>query len=641
MIFKLKYSVLFLIFLAVCSKAQTYNLSFEQAVIKLKELNLAKSEQWLSLNHYEKSVWGAYKSDITDPSFFVSAEGKDDPEKELESLLKSLWENTTIEKFDEHPICRFPARIKWLKNKLNLYEKDNDIKINEKKCDYYFRFKSVLNTEKVSFVFSSYYANNPGSAFGHTFFRFKRKPTSNGPSNELLDHGIGFAAEMTTDNPVIYAFNGIAGLFKGSYTNLPYYYKVREYNDFEARDLWTYDLDLSPSEIELLEDHLWEVGNSFFSYYFFTKNCAYQMLKVLEVAAPRLKLLDKVPLYVIPSDSIKAIHQISGLVTDSQYRPSIRGVFFKRYDLLSEEGKNIFLNYKKSGNEEILLKAPESEKKKILDAAIDYIDMVDAKTIIDPKSPASKKKHSLLRQRSLIKEFTEEIHVETPENERPELGHGSARFAIGYGSNEDHHSAFLTEFRFALHDLLDPHLGYPLNSQIEFFHFRAESDFESRKTKLLDFDFFQVATINPLSEFSNILSWRGRLGTHYFNSSVCDPDCNAVGFRFGGGYSIYLKSYNLIGYAFIDFWGFYDVHFKDHSYNISTGPTLGFLYRPIDKFKIIGESNYQFQVVRQQKDMQQYSIEGRYHLTNNFQIGARASKELDSDRIFLLTYYNF
>jgi hypothetical protein len=34
----------------------------------------------------------------------------------------------------------------------------------------------------------------------------------------------------------------------GEYSLMPYYRKVKEYGDFESRDLWEYELNLSPEE---------------------------------------------------------------------------------------------------------------------------------------------------------------------------------------------------------------------------------------------------------------------------------------------------------------------------------------------------------------------------------------------------------
>jgi len=43
---------------------------------------------------------------------------------------------------------------------------------------------------------------------------------------------------------------------------MPYYLKVREYNDMENRDVWEYELNLSPEEIDRLLMHTGSSGRS-------------------------------------------------------------------------------------------------------------------------------------------------------------------------------------------------------------------------------------------------------------------------------------------------------------------------------------------------------------------------------------------
>jgi hypothetical protein len=73
---------------------------------------------------------------------------------------------------------------------------------------------------------------------------------------------------------------------------MPYYLKVREYSDLENRDIWEYELNLTPEEIDRLLMHAWELGPIHFDYYFFDENCAYHLLGLLEAARPDLTLTE-------------------------------------------------------------------------------------------------------------------------------------------------------------------------------------------------------------------------------------------------------------------------------------------------------------------------------------------------------------
>src|SRR5262249_27241324 len=144
----------------------------------------------------------------------------------------------------------------------------------------------------VTFVFSSYYLNNPASAFGHAFLRINRADDEIPEERrQLLDYAIDYTAQVDTDNPIVYALKGIFGLFPGTFRKIPFYFKVREYNDYESRDLWEYELDLDEHQRKLLLAHVWELGSTFFPYYYVTANCAYAILAAIEAADPSFELL--------------------------------------------------------------------------------------------------------------------------------------------------------------------------------------------------------------------------------------------------------------------------------------------------------------------------------------------------------------
>lgn len=71
-------------------------------------------------------------------------------------------------------------------------------------------------------------------------------------SNALLDYGLNHAAHPTTLNPILYPIMGLSGMFPGMISMMPYYVKVQEYNNAESRDLWEYDLNLTPAEISMM-----------------------------------------------------------------------------------------------------------------------------------------------------------------------------------------------------------------------------------------------------------------------------------------------------------------------------------------------------------------------------------------------------
>src|SRR5882672_7305951 len=80
----------------------------------------------------------------------------------------------------------------------------------------------------------------------------------------------------------------------------------------------------------MLAAHIWELGSTFFRYYYLTANCSYQILGLLEVARPSLSLLGSLHTPVLPADTVKAVADVPGLVKSVRFRPSLRTQFRSR-----------------------------------------------------------------------------------------------------------------------------------------------------------------------------------------------------------------------------------------------------------------------------------------------------------------------
>ncbi|MCB0370155.1 MAG: DUF4105 domain-containing protein, partial [Bdellovibrionales bacterium] len=238
--------------------------AYKEQVINQK---LFADPQWLKLGHYHQSSEGHYLSKIQG-NFFISPDGNTNPLSEL---------IVTIETFINNPMsqCKYPARFKWLKQKLQIDQESYH-------CSELASWKKKLGAKEIYIVFAAGDLNNPGSSFGHTFIRL-HNPNS---SSELLDYGVNFAAYTENDSGALYALKGLFGFYKGSYSMLPYHQKIREYTNLEGRDLWEYKLDLSPDEVDFIIDHLLELDGSYSYYYFSDENCSYQILELLNIVRP-------------------------------------------------------------------------------------------------------------------------------------------------------------------------------------------------------------------------------------------------------------------------------------------------------------------------------------------------------------------
>lgn len=421
-------------------------------------------------------------------------------------------------------------------------------------------FVTRMGAKSVTLVFTSYYLGNPSSTFGHTFLRLNRKPHSQDDKNatgyDLHDYGVGFGAAVTTSNAILYAVYGLTGGFRTELSVLPYYYKIREYSDAEARDLWEYDLNLSSDEVERLVGILWELGQSDFRYYYLSKNCSYFVLAALDAAAPQLRLVERLKGFVIPADTVHLISETPDLVKRVHYRPSVRHQFSERARRLDPEEKKelqIWCRHIDSG-EKIPTNAHEfksfyrrspASQAKILDAALDYTDQRFFKDLVIKKERESRIQHQLLTQRSLIAHTSEPLSGKVPESQRPDQGHYSSRFTLASGYSNTSGMLGSFQLRLALHDLTDSIGGYPGYAQIELADLRLRWQrnanlFGSSRFSLDRFTLFQGTTLSPWNSFSYPVSWKLRLGTSQPQDGVCG-NCQAAELNAGAGITLPLQ----------------------------------------------------------------------------------------------------
>jgi hypothetical protein len=495
--------------------------------------------QWRKLLHFEPTLFGSLESQIDGDDFFLNLNGKTDLKSELESTIKAFFAATSVAKdADErtNPICRFPARMIWLKSKAG----NRNVKWPDVKCPRYENFFEILKGTGVSLVFSSYYLNNPSSAFGHTFLRLNKAPAVNGKRFELLDYGLNYAANRGDENAFVYAIKGLFGLGPGSFTTTPYYYKVREYNNAESRDLWEYELNVQPWVANYLIAHFWELSSTRINYWYLTENCSYHMFTLLEAVDTQVDLLSHLKKYVIPSDTVHAVWEKPGFVKSVQFRPSIRTVLAARLEKLTpEEKKEVFYVMDKEKVSDNFSKLSEISQVNILDAVADFIDFKYAYSVQILDSPALKFKNRILAQRSQLQTVSKDIVVKTPELEKPHESHGSRRVGLGYSASKETPNKYLFDYRFALHDMLDPIQGYPEYAKITFFDFNFSADESSHSVQLEDLTLFEVSAMSPYSDIHKDPSWGFRVASERVRNENCDfCRWNEVTGTFGGTWEL-------------------------------------------------------------------------------------------------------
>lgn len=573
---------------------------------------ISESEEWHRLVNYQHGIFG-YTSEADDKGFFLSPKGRTNPLEELKSLIFELSSRKAVT--NDHARCKFPARSLFVSKALNIPLAKEDV------CTEFQKFKNSFDAESISLVFSAYYINNPSSTFGHTFLRVNKKRNPNSlQDTELLDLGVNYAANPWTDNPLIYSIGGLSGWFDGVFSTLPYYYKVRDYNDFESRDLWSYKLDLTPEELNQLIRHLWELGQTKFDYFFFTENCSYHIFTAIETAAPRLNLSKKLPYWVIPSDTVQVISNEKELIKEVSYRPSIRNTFVTRFESLTHREQSEFLKMRDQRMTVVDADFPEESKVKIIDTLIDWIEYKHPKAFRDQKSKEFTWKNELLMERVKAPPLANDIVVKEPES-KPHDSHGSQRigFEPGYSETFDFYQRF--HLRFALHDLIDPDYGYPENTQIEFFNIQLQTYEDFKKWELYDWTVISVKSLAPFERFEKKPSWELLFGVKSYQDDQCQF-CQAGYFHSGLGMSLDIAK-KLTFYTLAQLEFSYSEKFLNDELRTQVGPKLGFLYKPRIDFKVLLEGTWLWDPF-QEYDSYQGEFSLRKALTKEYAVGASA-----------------
>jgi hypothetical protein len=504
----------------------------EQLIQQALEKQLDQKRPWHLLLHYKGTWLGGYESEADGMAFFNAPDGKTNPQAELIATLRNFFKDpNSLKPKEEHPQCNFSARYKWLKQELSI----DSGQLPKADCTRMEDWLNQLEPQSITLIFASFYMNNPASMFGHTFLRIDSK--SNNNRQALSNYGVNYAATVDTGSMLLYTLKGLFGFFKGEFTVFPYYLKVQEYSNWESRDLWEYKLKFTPDQIDTLLRHLWELGGTYFDYYYFQENCSYHILTVLEVANPDLQLTDDFFFSVQPVDTIKILAEQEGLIDKVTYRPAILSRMKHKTAQMNDEQKEIL--YSLIENTEAMketsyqqLKTPQ--KALVLDAYLDYLEYKGlGQEDFDPKKPLMIP-HAVLLERSKLKykrQATEVSHFSAP----PETAHGANRARLGVGINDNELFQEIA-YRPTLHDILARDTGYKEDSQFIFFDIAARYYYETKRFRLDHFRLLNIASLTPFESIFKKPSWKLNLGFDTIRDFDCDY-CNSFKGNAGFGYS--------------------------------------------------------------------------------------------------------
>jgi hypothetical protein len=469
---------------------------------KVVELQSAARQQklwihaeWLKLLHYRREGL-RWVSQVDDDRFFNAPDGKTNPESELNATIAAFYRDGADD--DEHPLCRFPARLQWLQRKL-----DNGLSgLPSRRCELYKEWRPSIPDQRMTLVFPAYHLNSPSSMFGHTLLRLD--PADVDSQSDWLSIAVNFGADVRSgENSILYAFKGLSGGYPGFFIVSPYFKKIREYNQDENRDIWEYRLNLRPEEIRVMATHLWELKETRFDYYFFDENCSYRLLELIEVARPGIDLTSPFGRTVIPVDTVRVIEQ-AGLIESAAYRPSQVTVLEHLLAKIPSEHhplvEQIAADPERAGLTDFK-SLDGATQRQVVDAAYRYLRY--EKGLGPRETIVAKNSYRLLEQ---LNAYPTGERVAIQNFNRPEAGHGSRRLSIAAGSRDG--AGFVDlGYRMSFHNLEDREAGFLQGAQINLGNFELRAQ-ESESLRLQRLDVVDIFSLTPRSSLFTPVSWR-------------------------------------------------------------------------------------------------------------------------------------
>ena len=491
---------------AVVSAIKSKDHYLYKLITTAHKLALHNTPQWRALVHYKTGVFNSVSSQVDGSNFFTSKQGKTNPLKELETTLASFFSENNFQQLNMTPQCRFPARYHWLQQQLAFNAK----KLKQLPCKRFDTFKQIISAESLSIIFPSAHPNSPASMFGHTLIRFDKKNQTS--QTRMLAYSANYAAMDNAKNDISYAIKGITGGFIGKYAMIPYYLKLREYGQMENRDLWEYKLSLNPEQVNTIVRHAFELEITHFDYYFFTENCSYHLLSLIEVAVPKLKLTDNFNIWVIPIDTLKLLKE-KKLITSTKYYPSSSNIIRHKRNNLDPQENKLALRFSAEDPQQVLPEIKSFTDKKqaaILDLAYDYLRYNKIETEGKLEAKLSEDQRKLLLLRSQIKVKSTPPEIKQPDFS-PDQGHNTAKASLGTGRfNEENYTSL--NIRGAYHGLLDSARGYSAHSQIQFLDIQARYYHKQQDLKLQQINFIDIISLEPRDDVFTAISWRFNTG---------------------------------------------------------------------------------------------------------------------------------
>ena len=475
---------------------------------------LSRHQTWHNLLRYEQDsgTESGLLSAIHSPEFFLHPQGAWNPRGELEATLAAFQapfnEHGQTDPGatsdppapdsppEAHPLCRFPARYLWLKQQLG----DTDTLPGQPPaCPNYDRWRNHGQVDSISVVYASGYLGNPASFYGHILLKWNSPESP--LTGKLDDTSINYGAIIPSgENPVSYVLKGVFGGYEAGFTTNRYYFHNHHYGDNELRDLWEYELALTPGEVALLVAHSWELLGKRYTYYFVKQNCAYRMGEFFNVVG--IDLIPDTRFWAFPQAVMQKIanaeHRGRPLVRKVTLHHSRQSALYGKFtQLTTEEHAWVEAAANDIGalDAESWQRLAATSQLRVLETLVDYYQVVRDRSA-PPEDPLN-----LAYKRVLAKRFElpagKAVFDPAETGHPPHEGRRPSMVNVGVIHNDRLDTALAVTVRPAYYDALDADHGHRANAALGMGDLAFEVDEDGFSLSRLDL--VSVRNINALA----------------------------------------------------------------------------------------------------------------------------------------------
>ena len=448
--------------------------------------SLSRDRSWLRLLHLS-----APNTQVLSDSFYLSKL----PAKKVD-LFAELQTNLQQAQTNSQYRCQFPARDQWLRS--HFLEKAFAAKTA---CAELERWKASQSIRSVSIVYPDHSLESSLGVFSHTFLKFN---SAQRPLTSRLNVALSFSAQFDPKDSILkLASMGFFGGYIGKFTMTNYYTEVNRYGEDESRDIFEYELNLSKSEIDFLLDHVWEIKEADFRYYFLNGNCSYHLLTLLEIARPDLDLTSHYHFVTVPLESLKLVLAQKNMIKSQHWLP---GKETRHEQLVKSLSAKAFALYKTWRNQKQVDGFLESLRRASLAPE-------EKAALLDLLAESPELRSQVLNLRSQLSPPHDPIEQSISTD--LQNSHGAQMISLGAGSQQSSSNWTQFRYRFVLHNLLDPFEGYFKNITMEALdlrlHYTSDEQFENSSFTLIN-----ALVLKPWNEDQHFLTWQGQSRIHDF-----------------------------------------------------------------------------------------------------------------------------